>query len=274
MIPLAVTVSARHGQRRSSVAKAKAAEWGLPWLDRPEKGGLEALLAEQAEALLVLGAEGWVLRDRQGEAGYSPGMSVVRIKRLDSGHQADDLLVRLGELSLGDVVLDATLGLASDALVCARVVGPTGRVIGVEASLPLFVLVREGLTRMGARANSCAVEPRLGRAEEVLAAMPDASVDCVFFDPMFDRPRRGSGSFEVLRRFAVRDPLTPETLRDARRVARRWVVVKVGRYGKLLQRLGLTPVPQTRMGPLQWARVGPLAPVASGPRGALGPSVP
>lgn len=259
MIPLAVTVSARHGQRLSSVAKAQAAAWGLPWLDRPEKGGLEALLVDQADALLILGGEGWVLRDRHGEVGFSPGLAMVRIKRLVAGRQAEDLLVRLAELTAGDVVVDATMGLAADALVCARAVGESGRVIGVEASLPLFLLVREGLSRMPPFAQSCAIEPRFGRVEQVLAELPDRSVDCVLFDPMFDRPRRSSGSFEVLRRFAVHEPLTAEQLLEARRVARRWVVVKVGRYGRELRRLGLTPVPHTRCGPLQWARVEPLA---------------
>jgi len=267
--PLAVTVSARHGQRLAVVAKAQAVAWGLPWLDRPEKGGLDVLLADRAEALLVFGGDGWVLRDLHGEVGFSPGLAMVRIKRLASGRQAEDQLVRLAELSPGDTVIDATLGLAADALVCARAVGEKGRVIGIEASLPLFLLVSEGLSRMQPFAQSCAIEPRWGRAEQVLAELPDRSVDCVLFDPMFDRPRRSSGSFEVLRRFAVHEPLTPEQLLEARRVARRCVVVKVGRYGRELRRLGLEPVPQTRCGPLQWARVAPLrgsqAPTARSP---------
>jgi 16S rRNA (guanine1516-N2)-methyltransferase len=270
VIPLAVTVSARAGQRLSSVARAQAAAWGLPWLDRPEQGGLAPLLVDQVAALLILGGEGWVLRDREGGVGFSPGLATVRIKRLDPArrtagagepgalNQADDQLVRLGQLGPGDVVFDATLGLAADALVCARAVGASGRVIGVEASLPLFLLVKEGLARMRPFSKSCAIEPRLGRAEALLAELPDGSVDCVLFDPMFDRPRRASQAFDVLRRFALHEPLTEKTLFEARRVARRWVVVKVGRYGNELKRLKLEAVPQTRAGPLVWARVAPL----------------
>lgn len=258
MIPLAVTVSTRQGPRLAVSARAQAAAWGLPWLDRPERGGLEALLELEAEALLVCGGRGWVLRDRHGEVSFSPGLSAVRVKRLERGGQGEDHLVRLAELRPGDVVLDATLGLAADAIVCARVVGETGRVIGVEGSRALYLLVSEGLSRLGRPPRSCEVEPRFGRAEEVLATLPRGSVDVVLIDPMFERPRRASAAFEVLRRFAVHEPLTPEVLAHARRVARRWVVVKAGRYGGELRRLGLEPARMHRAGPIQWARIGPL----------------
>jgi hypothetical protein len=183
-------------------------------------------------------------------------------------NQADDQLVRLGEIGPGDIVLDATLGLAADALVCARAVGASGRVIGVEASLPLFLLVKEGLARMRPFPKSCAVEPRLGRAEALLAELPDGSVDCELFDPMFDRPRRASQAFDVLRRFALHEPLTEETLLEARRVARRWVVVKVGRYA---EPSGSSGLPQTRR-PARVARVAPrLRNVGGAERGQSSP---
>ena len=40
-------------------------------------------------------------------------------------------------------------------------------------------------------------------------------------------------------------------------MARRWVVVKGGRYGKEFARLGLTALKLTRFKPLVWARVAP-----------------
>ena len=61
----------------------------------------------------------------------------------------------------------------------------------------------------------------------------------------------------MLRRYALHDPLDEVTLMEARRVARRWVVVKAGRYGQELERLGLTPLKLTRFKPVVWARVGP-----------------
>jgi len=123
-------------------------------------------------------------------------------------------------------------------------------VIGVEASLAMFALVSEGLKAMGST-----IDVRHGSSLEVLRAMPAGSVDCVVIDPMFDRPKKSSPAFEMLRRFAVHEPLERETLEEAQRVARRWVVVKGGRFGREFARLGLTPLPMPRSAALMWARL-------------------
>lgn len=249
-VPLAVTVAGKHPARYLDVALARAAAWGLPVIDRPEKGSITAML-ERAEALLVLGGDGWHLTDPTGALGFTPGMARVRIKRLAAGDvQQPDMVVRLCELKPGDAVLDGTLGLAADALVCEHVVGPTGRVIGVEASRPLFLLVSEGLKAAGS-----AIEVRSGAVLEVLQGMADGAVDCVILDPMFEARKASSPAFDMLRRYAVHEPLTKETLEEAQRVARRWVVVKGGRYGQEFKRLGLVAVPMTRETPLIWARL-------------------
>jgi 16S rRNA (guanine1516-N2)-methyltransferase len=254
---LAVTVTGKQPGRYLEAARTQAAAWGLPFLAR---GG--ALPFDRAEALLVLGAEGWTLRCAQGALGFSPGLAAVRIKRLRAAQQQEDHLVQLAELQPGDSVIDATFGLGVDALVCAHAVGPRGRVLGIEASLPLFALASAGLrrARAGSRTaelldDAAPIELRHGAAREVLAKLPAASVDCVFFDPMFDRPRAAAPAFEVLRRFAVETPLDAGALAEARRVARRWVVVKAGRYGKELERLGLAPVRLGRYAPTVWGRV-------------------
>lgn len=246
-LPLAVTVTAKKPGRFLEVAKAKARAWGLPFVERAEKTPLPL---EVADAFLVLGGEGWTLSDAEGSLTFTPGMARVRIKRIALGQQEDDVILRLCELKAGDSVLDATLGLAGDAQVMAYKAGPTGRVIGVEASLAMFALVSEGLKAMGST-----IDVRHGSSLEVLRAMPAGSVDCVVIDPMFERPKKSSPAFEMLRRFAVHEPLERETLEEAQRVARRWVVVKGGRFGREFARLGLTPLPMPRSAALMWARL-------------------
>ena len=256
-VPLGVAVTARAGLRGLGEARARARAWGLPFFDRLEPGGLQPLLEGPVQALLVLGGRGWVLRDARGQLAFTPGMAQLRIKRLRDGVQQPDFLVRLGELGPGDAVVDATLGLAADALVCAHVVGPTGRVLGVEASRALYLLVSEGLGAAPPPPTSCPVEVRFGDAREVLAGLPPGSADVVLLDAMFERPRAAGPAFELLRRHAVAEPLGPELVAAARRVARRWVVIKTGRYGGELKRLGIAPEPAHRLGPLQWARLPP-----------------
>lgn len=255
MTPLAVTVGA-HADRFAEEARRKAAKWGLPFLERPAKGGVAALLSGSARACLVRSADGWALRDAQGSLAFTPGIAQLRLKRLAKGHR-DDVLLRLSELRPGDSVLDATAGLAADALVCARAVGPSGRVLGVEAALPLWILVSEGLARLPVDPGSSRIELVHGRARDVLKGQASRSVDVVLFDPMFDRPRRSSPSFELLRAHALHEPLDEETLAQARRVARRWVVLKAGRYGKDFRRLGLRAMELGRAGPVMWTRVEP-----------------
>jgi hypothetical protein len=80
------------------------------------------------------------------------------------------------------------------------------------------------------------------RHTAVLAARPAASADVVYFDPMFRRPQKASGSFDVLRSLAHHAPLTAEAVAQARRVARRRVVVMDQSGGAELERLGLTVV--------------------------------
>jgi hypothetical protein len=256
VIPLGVTVST---YRFAAEARARAEAWGLPFVDRPERGGLEVLFEHQVGALMVLSGTGWRLKDAQGESAFSPGMATVRVKRLRTGVQQPDALVLLGELKEGDTVIDATLGAGADALVCAHVVGRTGRVIGLEASRPLYLLAEQGLKTLKLTDGACLVEPRFGDARDLLAAMPRGSADCVLFDAMFERKKGSTPSFDLLRRFALHEPLVRETIELARAVARRWVVIKMGTFGGELKRLGLEPAPRTRFGPLEWARVPGLA---------------
>lgn len=55
-----------------------------------------------------------------------------RIRSLAHGER--DRMIEVSGLSRGDTALDATLGLGIDSLVMSHVVGPEGRVIGIESS--------------------------------------------------------------------------------------------------------------------------------------------
>jgi ubiquinone/menaquinone biosynthesis C-methylase UbiE len=197
---------------------------------------------------------GVVLREGEGELSYHPGMARLRLKRLDAGDR-DDALCTVAEIAPGEKVLDATLGLGQDALVAARLVGPAGRVVALEKSFALWVVTSEGLAHAKPDELACRVECLNVDAREYLAAQPDGAFDCVLFDPMFERPRKAQPSFEVLRRFADHSPLTPEVLKEAKRVARRCVAVKASPYSKDLSKLGLSPFRARRDPRVLWARV-------------------
>lgn len=78
-----------------------------------------------------------------------------------------------GVIRPGDVVLDVGAGSGTDALIASRLVGPAGRVYGLDMTEAMLAKLRENAVRMGAR-NLQAVE---GNAEEI--PLPDAAVDVV-----------------------------------------------------------------------------------------------
>jgi hypothetical protein len=127
-------------------------------------------------------------------------------------------------------------------------------VVGLEASVALAAWVGEGLRRSRDPA-AARIEIRAADHGAALAAYPDRSFDVVVFDPMFRHPRAEPAGFDLVRRLADPRPLTPAAIERARRVARRWVVVKDGAPGWDLARLGLTPLPSARGAHRYYARV-------------------
>ena len=132
------------GSGAVQTAKDMAARLGVAYLDRPHNQVLEEFMAAQAlAAVIVLEKDGPRIHSEYGTFAYHPGMAEIRVQQLLRG--APDHLVQALDLRSGARVLDCTLGLASDAAVAACVVGPTGRVVGLEASLLLHFAVQYGL---------------------------------------------------------------------------------------------------------------------------------
>jgi 16S rRNA (guanine1516-N2)-methyltransferase len=259
-VPLAVTTSGKPDEALIQKARAAASAWGLPFIARRKKEPIGPMLGAVADAFLVFGRESAgqetvVLLDGEGSFGFSAGMGHLRRLRLQHQGQQPDALVRVAELRPGDAVLDCTLGLAQDALVTSLVVGPTGRVVGLEKSLALYAVVSEGLAAYDYGPQSCRVEPVHADSHAYLRTLPSGSFDVVLFDPMFEKPKKSQPAFEMLRRFAEHAPLTPETLEEARRVARRWVVVKGSKYSDDLKKLGLEAEPGSRYTSMIWGRI-------------------
>jgi 16S rRNA (guanine1516-N2)-methyltransferase len=250
--PLGVTTSGQPGAALVARAREAARRWGLPFVPRRKKQPLGQLFAS-AEALIVFEREDVSLWDAEGSFSFNPGMAHLRRMRWRDGER-DDALVRMGELREGDHVLDCTLGLGQDALMAALVVGPRGRVVALEKSLALFAVISEGLAAYAYGPDSGRVEPQLADAHAWLRTQPSGAFDVVCFDPMFEKPKKAQPAFDMLRRYAEHAPLTSDVLEEARRVARRWVVVKGSRYSEDLAKLGLQAEPGSRYTSVIWGR--------------------
>jgi SAM-dependent methyltransferase len=272
-VALAVTTPLHADAATAAAAAEAAARHGGRYVPRANRPAAEVLREAGADALLVLSARAAVLlaagQEGPGER-WSPGMGVLRARRAARARalgrppppEDRDPFLEACALREGDHVLDATLGLGADALVAAEAVGPSGRVVGLEASPALAAWVAEGLRRLPAPAAR-RIEVRAAEHGAALAALPAGSFDVVVFDPMFRHARAAPGGFDAVRALADARPLDAAALARARAVARRHVVVKDGAPGWDLTRLGLVPLPSARGAHRYYARL-----EATGPPGA------
>ena len=167
---------------------------------------------------------------RSPDASVFVNEGMIKLKRLDGrAHPMLRAIAPEGAPHV-DVVLDATIGLASDAVHLAFVLGV--KIDGIEGAEVLCCLLEEGLLRLGCTNDAWAdVTRRIsvtpGRALDVLRDRAEGSVPVVYFDPMFGTPLKAAPGFTLLRRIALPDPLDEATLSEAIRVARDRVVLKV-----------------------------------------------
>lgn len=223
-----VTTTRRPSPQQEQQARRLAAELGLPFIRRRDRA-LDCPEQAPACAFLVVERDGLAVHVAGRRLAYHPGMALHRIRALQAG--GTDPMVEAMGLRGGEQVLDATLGLGSDALVAAYAAGPRGSVTGVEKVPALAALTREGLRRYPWE------QPALAEAAARIRVVADdhrafmercgkGSFDVVYFDAMFDRTLPGSSAMAAWRLVADEAPLAPEAVALALKVARRRVVVK------------------------------------------------
>lgn len=255
---LAITTTLKPSADDEASARAAAARRGLPFVPRHGRPVADVQRDAAVEAVLVLARRAAVLVVDGEERRWSAGMGALRAKRARAAGGGDattrDPFLDAAGLEPGDGVLDCTAGLGADALVAATAVGPGGRVVGLESSHALAAWVGEGLARCDDHA-AARIEIRAADHAEELAWLPERSFDVVVFDPMFRHARAEPAGFDLVRRLADPRPLSREAVERARRVARRWVLVKDGAPGWDLARLGLTPLPSARGAHRYYARL-------------------
>jgi len=217
-------------------ARELAERFGLR--SEPREGRTLAQLLRKSP-VLVLGARRADLYADARAYRASVGMAYLRVLRAAKGET--DPLVAHAELRPGDSVLDATLGLGGDALVSAHATG--GRVVGLESDPLIAAFTQAALRRLPKHGRDPGSLVHVIRADHRawLKHQPTGAFDVVLLDPMFRRAGEAGPLFELLRTCAEHTPLSPETLREAQRVARRGVLVKDSARGEELRRLGLVP---------------------------------
>lgn len=235
--------------KAEATAEAEAEGWARRLEARAVPRAGRSILAlcrdnEVRGALVISSAKPPTFVSADGRIRYffHPGMSLTRIRNIRKG--MGDPMVRAMELTEGDSVLDCTLGRAADAIVASYAVGASGRVVGLESSPLLAELTIDGLRTYeppseAATAAMRAVDARRADHLEFLRAAEANSFEVVYFDPLFGEPVEASSAMQPLRPLADPRPLAPDAVEEARRAARRAVVIKERPDAALWQRLGV-----------------------------------
>ncbi|WP_166241611.1 class I SAM-dependent methyltransferase [Paenibacillus turpanensis] len=215
----------------------------------PRKGlSLQKLRQAYGDPILLLVKEqGMELHREDGREPlfFHPSTALLRIKRLLRG-EADTLIDASGTAA-GDRILDCTAGLASDAIVFAYAAGEQGRVLAVESEALLHFIVQTGLQQYQSdvpEVNEAMRRVELVQADhlELLASLPDRSVEVVYFDPMFRIPIYDSNALSPIRGLANAEALRDESIEHAKRVATKTIVLKEHKDSGEFERLGFRPI--------------------------------
>lgn len=172
---------------------------------------------------------------------FHPSSAAFRIKRVAKGEV--DTFIQMANLQVGDSLLDCTLGLATDSMIAAEIVGDTGRVVGCEANPNVAFIVQQGLQNYDFIAENLSLLAKMRNIEVIaqnavdyLKQQQDNSFDVVYLDPMFEEIIEESTNFKPLRQAGVHDVVSDEWIAQAKRVAKNYVVLKAHFRSPLFER--------------------------------------
>ena len=202
---------------------------------------------------LTISRRGVFLTKGTERLSFHPSMALIRLINLLRG--GSDRYLEATQLKIGEILIDATLGLGTDALIGAWAVGEKGNVLAIEQSPILAALIHDGLSHIteiipsvknrdkqdawAALAQaSHQIDVHWGEHRTFFNNMPSDSVDVVYFDPMFRKTYKQSGSIQVLHPWSSHRPLDQESILEACRIARHRVVLKERKNSSEFRRLG------------------------------------
>lgn len=236
-------------------ALTAASNLNTNYIPRNKKSLTKLLEENSASTVLVIGHEQVVLRFGTEKFYFHPSLAKLRTLAVQKGEK--DYMLEAMNLKGGSSLLDCTLGLGADAIVASFVIGEAGKIVGLESSLALSYVVKEGLKWY------CDQDEELNQAmrrievinayhEDFLKEQPTKSFDVVYFDPMFRYPRKDSDAIGAIRELANPEQISLSSIYEAKRVARKRIVLKERNNSNEFLRLGFKIVIGGKYSPISF----------------------
>lgn len=227
-----VTTSLRMNQSLVLQAQKIATLLSLDYQER-KKRSVQSFLTE-ADAVLVVYQSQLVLEEKTGQVlFFHPDTAMLRIK---SGR--DPLLELLGKEKQS--IIDCTMGLGSDSIVLASA---GHRVTALESSKLVHFIVSRGLQDFDSGLQEVnramkSIQTIWTDSLTYLKGQIDKSVDVIYFDPMFSEEIKESQNLSGLSTLADKSRLTEEIVSEAKRVARKKLIIKAHFRDQVFEEFG------------------------------------
>ncbi|MBS4912825.1 MAG: class I SAM-dependent methyltransferase [Veillonella sp.] len=225
-----VTTSQNVGAAEIHAARHAASLLNLPYVER-KKHSMSKLQSLYGDSdILIMSKQGPQLYTGEGvNHKFHLSMAQLRIIAYDRG-QTEHLLNAVGSEPI-ESFLDCTAGLCSDSLMVTYSHPELERLYALEGNPLLAYISNYGCRHFVHESQQVTdalrrIQVFALRYESVLARADSDSIDIVYFDPMFEVPVTESPQFLGLRGHIVETPLTEAMLNEAKRVARKKVIVK------------------------------------------------
>lgn len=225
-----VTTAGRPDEHMEQLAHRTAETLQYNYVPR-KKRSIQKLSEHYNANVLVAGKERYeyFVKGATAPFFFHPNSAAFRLKRIARGETEPFLQATALQQQMS--FLDCTLGIGSDSLVAAYVVGEQGTVTGLEANPNIAFVVAEGMqqydtTELPLTACMRQIKVVAGEALAYLTTCADNSVDVVYMDPMFEEIIEESTNFTALRQAGEHYVLTQQWVAEAKRVAKQRVVLK------------------------------------------------
>jgi 16S rRNA G966 N2-methylase RsmD len=242
-----VTTCGRANQDVIEKAHQAADILSIPYIPR-KKRSIRNHMENLDQDCLVIGKERLELHTRKEKSEpffFHPNSASFRIKRLMRGEK--DPLIEAADLQEGMSFLDCTLGLASDSIIASHIVGEGGKVTGIEANKYIAHILLHGLQDWVSplqELNNAMKRITVinGPFQEELKKIADDEFDVVYIDPMFEEALNDSHGINPIRQWASYTGVTKEGITEAKRVAKKRVVLKEHYQSPLFEEMGFDVV--------------------------------